>query len=459
MNDTSPQFSPATTPSSAFFLSAMCGRTYYSVNAVAAAAATMFGMDDTTAMMSGYNNICKPNAGPGNEFLIFRRRPSISGQSSSRPTLPKRPEQTAKVNDKCSSSWSSGSGRHRLEIVEAIWGLLPAAGTHHTPHHHPSNTANFSFTPHYKMSNARIETIYEKKSFANLMRNEQTCVLVVEGYYEWIKKSDDDYDDQTSSRSKEKKKKQPYFVCRGDGKIQQKRCSSKPLLLAGLWSTVKTGRKQRRRQQRHDDDDDEVEEEEETITTFTILTTEAHSRYSWLHPRQPIMLWDTSIVNEWLLAPTVATMNKLRSVPIRGIIDDGGMKSMWDTELVVHPVSNKMNTLSYQGNDCNVEIKLGGSSSSSSNKHNIKSYFTSPQQQQQQQQPTVEGPIMKRAKVEVADIAMKDDANNAIVKTTSNVQVTNIEEWACSKCTYIHNGHKMSSYLVCVICGTERRDS
>ena len=431
----------------------MCGRAYYSVNAVAAAAATMFGMDDTTAMMSGYNHIRMPNAGPGNEFLIFRRRPSISSGRS------KQPGQTAKVDDDCSSSCSGSgiSGRHRLEIVEAIWGLLPAAGTHRAPHYHPSNTANFSFTPHYKMSNARVETIYEKKSFANLMRNMQTCVLVVEGYYEWInKKSDYDDDRTSSSRSKEKKKKQPYFVCHvDDGKIQQKRCSSEPLLLAGLWSTVKTGRKQKRRR-RDDDDDDEVEEEEETITTFTIMTTEAHSRYSWLHPRQPIMLWDASIVDEWLLAPTVATVNKLRSVPIHGIIDDGGMKSMWDTELVVRPVSNKMNTLSYQGNDCNVEIKLGGSSSSSSNKHNIKSYFTSPQQQQQ---PTVEGPIMKRAKVEVADIAMKDDDNNAIVKTTSNVQVTNIEEWACSKCTYIHNGHKMSSYLVCVICGTERRDS
>jgi rubrerythrin len=112
---------------------------------------------------------------------------------------------------------------------------------------------------------------------------------------------------------------------------------------------------------------------------------------------------------------------------------------MWDTgELVVYPVSDKMNTLSYQGTDCNVEIKLG--CSSSRNKYGIKSYFTSQkQQQQQQQQPTgEEGPIMKRAKV--ADSTIE-------------------EEWACTKCTYIHRGDRMSTYLVCVICGAERGDS
>jgi putative SOS response-associated peptidase YedK len=288
------------------------------------------------------------------------------------------------------------------------------------------------------MFNARIETIHTKKSFINLICNQQTCILVVEGYYEWITTNLDD-DNRSRRRSKEKKK-QPYFVCHKDyNNSQLEQCrSSKPLLLAGLWSTVKTGQKRQRHDANNGATAHDDEEEDETITTFTILTTNAHPKYSWLHPRQPIMLWDASIVNEWLYAPNVATVNKLHSVPIHGSIDDEGMKSMWDTgELVVYPVSDKMNTLSYQGTDCNVEIKLGRSSS---NKHGIKSYFTSQKQQQQQQQPTGEGPIMKRAKVVVANSTIE-------------------EEWACTKCTYVHSGDRMSTYLVCVICGAERGDS
>ena len=434
----------------------MCGRTYYSVNAVASAAATIFGMNETTAMLTEDSNCSgcssKPNTGPGNEFLIFRRCQSISACSlSSSPVKMENAQANARVdaNNNNSSSNSSNTD-HQVEIVKAIWGLLPTAGTHQSPHYHPSDTSNFSYSSHYKMFNARIETIHTKKSFINLICNQQTCILVVEGYYEWITNNLDDDNRSRQSKEKKKQKKQPYFVCTKDYNNnrqleQQCRRSSKPLLLAGLWSTVNTGRKQQQVKRRHDDDnvdnvDDYKEEEDETIITFTILTTNANPKYNWLHPRQPIMLWDASIVNEWLFAPTVDTVNKLHSVPIHGSIDDDGMKSMWDTgELVVYPVSDKMNTLSYQGTDCNVEIKLG--CSSSRNKYGIKSYFTSQkQQQQQQQQPTGEGPIMKRAKVEVADSTIKD-------------------EWACTKCTYVHSGDRMSTYLVCVICGAERGDS
>ena len=35
------------------------------------------------------------------------------------------------------------------------------------------------------MFNARSETVYKKLSFAGLIKNGQTCIFAVEGYYEW----------------------------------------------------------------------------------------------------------------------------------------------------------------------------------------------------------------------------------------------------------------------------------
>eukprot|EP00984_Skeletonema_dohrnii_P008397 scaffold3080_cov171-Skeletonema_dohrnii-CCMP3373.AAC.8 len=98
-----------------------------------------------------------------------------------------------------------------------VWGLLPNNGTPQSPHLLPSDV-KFTPSPHYIMFNARSETVDAKKSFHSLLRDGQSCIFAVDGYYEW-----------TKSLSPIDKRKQPYFVKSSSSDTQS-------LLLAGLWT-------------------------------------------------------------------------------------------------------------------------------------------------------------------------------------------------------------------------------
>ena len=234
------------------------------------------------------------------------------------------------------------------------------------------------------------------------------------------------------------KRKQPYFVC---NKSKQRR----PLLLAGLWTCVKTGKQIRNQLTQRMQD--------ETITTFTILTTDAHPNYTWLHPRQPIMLWNTQIALEWLLRPTHAVVEKLRTIPIKGSTE---LQSIWENELLVYPVSKQINDSKYQGTDCTQEVKLEKVPS-------IKSFFS----------PTTVAKRVKTTEKKLDECSDTQEDLSTAAAVKNDVQITtkdctteskdivsheNERSWACSKCTFIHTGHKLE-YLACDICGSPREEN
>ena len=395
----------------------MCGRTAYSVDAISAAAAAFENGEGSnivadgksTELMQHFPNEVKdrPNTGPGNKFLIFR-------------------------------SLKRDSGKNDIDLCAAIWGLIPNNGTRNSPHLLPTDP-KFSVSPHYAMFNARSETIYDKRSFSGLIRNGQTCIFAVEGYYEW-----------TTPQSPEAKK-QPYFVCYKD---------RRPLLLAGLWSCVKTGRQTNRPIGENDSDG-------ENMTTFTILTTDAHPDYVWLHPRQPVMLWDTSIALEWLRTPNPSIVDILRSVPINGIASEGGkQQSIWEAELSVYPVSNKMNRLTYQGDDCMVEVKLEKAPS-------IKSFFSPAAIKKAKIEKVGQGtssqphsatplgyslPEPKESSTmnRVSHSLPKCLSHDAEFRAPKDVLPKTETTWACWKCTYLHSDPAKIKYLVCELCGAQR---
>ena len=199
---------------------------------------------------------------PGNSALVFRCAPSDNNKNA--PT-------------------NSSQHDQSLECTEMIWGLLPQHGTSSTPHSHPTHS-QFSASPHYKMFNAHSETVYEKWSFAGLIKNGQTCIFAVEGYYEWTLNASPADNGNVSGSPKKAlvvtgdKRKQPYFACQKD---------HEPLLLAGVWSCVKTGRRINNNTQ------------DEMITMFAILTTDAHPKFTWIHHRQPVLIFDSVTANEW----------------------------------------------------------------------------------------------------------------------------------------------------------------
>lgn len=117
--------------------------------------------------------------------------------------------------------------------------------------------------------NARSETMADKASFRNSLKN-QRCIVPASGYYEWRKTADG--------------KKTPYYITNADGS---------PMLFAGLFSTWSGP-------------------DGEEIDTTAIVTLAAKGEMKQLHDRTPAILNDQEAV-DWIDTANVnsATAHKL----------------------------------------------------------------------------------------------------------------------------------------------------
>ena len=103
----------------------------------------------------------------------------------------------------------------------------------------------------YAMHNARIENITSKAAYREPVRNKR-CLLPVSGWYEWQKLKD---------------RKQPWLIVHGEEPV---------ICLAGVW--------------------EHWQRDGESITSCSILTTDARTPISDIHKRMPIVVpeqrWD-----------------------------------------------------------------------------------------------------------------------------------------------------------------------
>ncbi len=106
-----------------------------------------------------------------------------------------------------------------------------------------------------KMINARSETLTEKRTFSNLLK-QRRCVVISDGYYEW---------------KIEKKIKRPYYIHYADNSF---------LSMAGLWSTW-------------------IDQAGEKINSYTVITTSPKEEISHIHNRMPAILSGKDI-EKWL---------------------------------------------------------------------------------------------------------------------------------------------------------------
>jgi putative SOS response-associated peptidase YedK len=104
--------------------------------------------------------------------------------------------------------------------------------------------------------NARAETITEKPMFRDAFRRTR-CLIPASGYYEWETTPDG---------------KQPCYITSADESV---------LTIAGLWSEWR----------------DRVNDE--TLTTCTMIITEANSFISAIHDRMPVLL-ERESADAWL---------------------------------------------------------------------------------------------------------------------------------------------------------------
>lgn len=235
------------------------------------------------------------------------------------------------------------------------WGLITKNGTKNNPL--PSGKQRMSMHFQNLMFNARSDTLYAKPTFARLAAQKRSCLVALDGYFEWKK----------SPLAGGKGKKQPYFVY-SNGKSNE---LSKPLILAGLWTEVATGH-----------------HSEPTLKTFTILTTEPCKQIEWLHDRMPVCIWEQSSAIEWLDNPSASLLKTLDSAARN---NNNGF--LW------HMVSPEMSNLSYRGEKVIKAMKPPASVLSFFIKQNgNETYSNSPAKLKRVKSPNAETTTPKRRK-------------------------------------------------------------
>ncbi|HAA13219.1 MAG TPA: DUF159 family protein [Cytophagales bacterium] len=118
------------------------------------------------------------------------------------------------------------------ELQYLFWGLIPQWAK------------NKSISQ--KLINARAETLDEKASFKQSLR-QRRCLIPADGFYEWKRVG--------------KRQKTPYRFALASGE---------PFAFAGLWESF--------------------EEDGKTVGTFTIVTTEPNEMVRDIHDRMPVIL-------------------------------------------------------------------------------------------------------------------------------------------------------------------------
>ena len=132
------------------------------------------------------------------------------------------------------------------ELGMMTWGLVP------------------SFSPpdakvdHWKMFNARSESVAEKPAFRRLIPSRR-CIVFLNGFYEWKR-------DGSNGR------KQPYYIYLEN---------DEPMAMAGLYDVWRS-------------------EDGRKLKSYTILTTDSGKKLQWLHDRMPVILKTESQRELWM---------------------------------------------------------------------------------------------------------------------------------------------------------------
>ncbi|KAK9893877.1 DUF159-domain-containing protein [Cystobasidium minutum MCA 4210] len=134
-----------------------------------------------------------------------------------------------------------------LRMENMQWGLIP-----HWMKRAPDTGSML------KTINAREDTINEGGSMWKSIRGRKRCIVVAEGFYEWLHKGSE---------------RIPHYIKRKDGKL---------MCLAGLWDSVT------------------YEGEKKPLHTYTIVTVDANKQMTFLHNRMPAILPDAQSIATWL---------------------------------------------------------------------------------------------------------------------------------------------------------------
>lgn len=251
--------------------------------------------DDDRTIRQSYN------FAPGYHGLVYRADVPDSGAGKQ--------AETENQGDNVSiDGVSTTETRYRIQGMK--WGLIPF-WTKRAP----------DYGSTMRTINCRDDSLATNGGMWNTMKQRKRCVVVCEGFYEWLKKNGG-------------KEKIAHFVKRKDGQL---------MCFAGLWDCVK------------------YEGQEDKLYTYTIITTDSNQQLRFLHDRMPVILEPGSdALRTWLDPGRSEWSKELQSLlkPYEGELEcypvDGAVGKVGNNSpsfvVPVDSKENKKNIANFFGN-------------------------------------------------------------------------------------------------------------
>jgi putative SOS response-associated peptidase YedK len=280
------------------------------------------------------------NFPPGAYGLVYRADVPDQG-------IPNDDEASNEAGEADKKQSSQGPKTYNYHIKVMKWGLIPF-WTKRSP----------DYGSMMRTINCRDDSLMEDKGMWTSMKRKKRCLVVAQGFYEWLKKGPNG------------KEKVPHFVKRKDGQL---------MCFAGLWDCVK------------------YEDSEEKLYTYTIITTDSNKQLRFLHDRMPVILDPgTDAVKMWLDPTRVKWSKELQSLlkPFEG-------------ELECYPVNKDVGKVGNNSPDFIVPVD------SKENKKNIANFFGNAQKKKDAKFEKGEEKVAEKVESKVSE-------NNAPLPTPSS---------------------------------------
>lgn len=210
------------------------------------------------------------NFAPGNHGLVYRADVPDYGAGGGPHDSEQRPEDATHEGP---SAQLEDPRETRYKLQSMKWGLIPFW-----------TKRNPDYGTVMRTINARDDSLASKGGMWNTMKQKKRCIVVAQGFYEWLKKNGG-------------KEKIPHYVKRKDEQL---------MCFAGLWDCV------------------QYEGSDEKHYTYTIITTDSNKQLSFLHDRMPVILENGSDQIRTWLDPSRSEWSKdLQSLlkPFKGDLD------------------------------------------------------------------------------------------------------------------------------------------
>ncbi|EEA24178.1 hypothetical protein TMatcc_007253 [Talaromyces marneffei ATCC 18224] len=225
------------------------------------------------------------------------------------------PSQSSQNDDEGENTSSTAKNAHqattktKYKLQKMRWGLIPF-WTKRQP----------DYGSMMRTINCRDDSLAENKGMWTSMKRKKRCIIVCQGFYEWLKKGPGG------------KERVPHYTRRKDGDL---------MYFAGLWDCV------------------QYEGSDEKLYTYTIITTDSNPYLKFLHDRMPIILDPGSEqMWKWLDPHQTTWTRELQSI-----------LKPYEGELECYPVSKEVGKVGNDSPDFLVPVN------SKENKNNIANFF------------------------------------------------------------------------------------